>query len=136
MRLNILFFIDIISHTIFERRFYDMTKINVVLEGRFKNSGICNYKEYIGTPGTKFTKDTINSYQVIDETNKDQYSFWKGALGVALLGGWGAVAGLGGKNKKEYLIAIEWTYPKNSTNNKSLILLDERYYKVFVKSMF
>lgn len=50
-----------------------MTKINSIIEGRFKNSGICNYKEYIGTPGTKFTKDIIVSYQVIDETNKDQY---------------------------------------------------------------
>ncbi len=78
----------------------------------------------------------LNLFTVIDETNKDQYSFWKGALGVALLGGLGAVAGIGGKSKNEYLIVIEWIWPKNMPNNKSLILLDDKYYKVFVASMF
>lgn len=48
---------------------------------------------------------------------------------MALFGGLGAVAGIGGKTKKEYLIAIEW-----KDGEKSLI--DEEYYKVFVKSMF
>lgn len=111
-----------------------MAKVNVVLEGIHKGSGICFYRNYLKVGDTELVKDEVSSYTVIDETNKDQYSFWKGALGVALLGGWGAVAGIGGKNKKEYLIAIEWTYPKNA-HNKSLILLDERYYKVFIQSM-
>ena len=113
-----------------------MAKVNIVLEGRCKGYGIWIDKKGIGIGGDNLTKENISSYTVIDESNKDQYSFWKGALGVALLGGVGAVAGIGGKNKKEYLIAIEWVYPKNSTNNKSLILLDERYYKTFVQSMF
>ena len=113
-----------------------MAKINVVLEGTYKDRMVCNEKDFLKIGGEKISKDTISSYEVINETNKEQYSFWKGALGVAILGGWGAIAGLGGKNKKEYLIAIEWTYPKNSTNNKSLIILDDRYYKVFVASMF
>lgn len=76
-------------------------------------------------------KLSISAYTVIDETNKDKYSIWKGALGVALLGGFGAVAGIGGKKKKEYLIAIEW-----KDGEKSLICLDDDAYKVFVKSMF
>lgn len=113
-----------------------MAKINVILEGRFKDSGICNYKECIGTPGIKFKKNIINSYTVIDETNKDQYSFWKGALGVALLGGVGAIAGICGKNKKEYLIAIEWKYNGLYNDNKSLIFIDENYYQTFIRSMF
>ncbi|MBD5521321.1 MAG: hypothetical protein HDR03_08900 [Lachnospiraceae bacterium] len=52
---------------------------------------------------------------------------------MALFGGIGAVAGIGGKNKssKEYLISIEW-----KSGEKSLILLDEKYYKVFIASMF
>lgn len=112
-----------------------MAKINVVLEGRFKNSDVCIYKDYIGTPGTKFIKDTISSYQIVDETNKDQYSFLKGALGAALFGSFGAVAGVGGKNKKEYLIIIEWRYNGLYNDDKSIILLDERYYKVFTNSM-
>ncbi|MCM1549600.1 MAG: hypothetical protein NC100_06485 [Clostridium sp.] len=85
--------------------------------------------------GWNFTKKNISFYQVLDENSKNssEYSFWKGALGVALLGNIGAVAGIGGKNKssKEYLISIEW-----KSGEKSLILLDDKYYKVFMKSMF
>lgn len=132
MRLNIY---DII--TPIESWRVNMGKnINYVLEGKYKNEKISGYKEisvntseYIG--GRSLSKKQITSYTVIDETNKEQYSFWKGALGVALLGRWGAIAGLGGKNKKEYLIAIEW-----KDGEKSLILIDDEYYKVFIKSMF
>lgn len=107
-----------------------MVNINYVIEGQYKNEKISG-GTLLRTASSPFSKRYIYSYTVIDETNKDQYSFWKGALGVALLGGYGAIAGLGGKNKKEYLIAIEW-----KDGEKSLILIDEEYYKVFVKSMF
>lgn len=107
-----------------------MAKINIVLEGKYKNCKINNHGNMLTLDGG-LTKRNISSYTVIDETNKDQYSIWKGALGVALLGGFGAVAGIGGKNKKEYLIAIEW-----KDGEKSLILIDDEYYKVFMKSMF
>ncbi len=106
-----------------------MATINVILEGKNKGTKI--------TGGTMLyangwlSKNTISSYTIIDESNKDQYSIWKGALGVALLGGFGAVAGIGGKKKKEYLIAIEW-----KDGEKSLICIDDEYYKVFIKSMF
>ena len=126
---------DIIT-PIESRRIKMGKNINVVLEGKYKNEKISGYKEIsVNTPeyigGRSLSKKQVSSYQVIDETNKDQYSFWKGALGVALLGGWGAVAGVGGKNKKEYLIAIEW-----KDGERSLILLNDEYYKVFVRSMF
>lgn len=110
-----------------------MAKINIVLEGKYKDVKIRNAGDLIGLSNDNiyFSKKRISSYTVIDETNKDQYSFWKGALGMAVLGGWGAVAGIGGKNKKEYMVAIEW-----KDGEKSLILIDDEYYKVFVKSMF
>lgn len=107
-----------------------MANINYVIEGKYKNEKIrCG--TLLRTNSSPFSKRCISSYTVIDETNKDQYSFWKGALGVALFGGLGAVAGIGGKNKKEYLIAIEW-----KDGDKSLISINDEYYKVFVKSMF
>ena len=110
-------------------------QINIILEGKYKDKKIyissTNANLETSGIGWNFTKNNISSYTVIDETNKDQYSFWKGALGVALFGGIGAVAGIGGKNKKEYLIAIEWT-----DGEKSLILINDEYYKVFIKSMF
>lgn len=110
-----------------------MAKINVVLEGKFKDEKIYGSTFSDGFKIKTYTvnKKQVSSYTVIDETNKDQYSFWKGALGVALLGNFGAVAGIGGKNKKEYLIAIEW-----KDGEKSLIFINDEYYKVFVKSMF
>lgn len=110
-------------------------QINIILEGKYKNKEIYissnNTNLETSGIGWNFTKNNIYSYTVLDETNKDQYSFWKGALGIALFGGLGAVAGLGGKNKKEYLIAIEW-----KDGEKSLIFIDNEYYKVFIKSMF
>ena len=106
-----------------------------VIEGKYKNIKIDYGNRLIWiktTPqSTDVNKWTVSSYTVIDESNKDQYSFWKGALGVALFGGFGAVAGVNGKKTKEYLIAIEW-----KDGDKSLICLDEENYKVFVKSMF
>lgn len=112
-----------------------MAQINIVLEGKYKNEKITS-TSILKIPnaeigGYPLSKNTVSSYTVIDETNKDQYSFWKGALGVALFGGFGAVAGIGGRNKKEYLIAIEW-----KDGEKSLILINDEYYKVLVKSMF
>ena len=112
-----------------------MNKLNIVLEGKYKNEKITSGSNWLKLPkidfGYALTQNHISSYTVIDETNKEQYSFWKGALGVALFGGAGAIAGINGKNRKEYLIAIEW-----KDGEKSLILIDDEYYKVFVKSMF
>ena len=107
-----------------------MKNTNIFLEGKYKNKKIINSGDMLICDGG-LTPRYISSYTVIDESNKDQYSFWKGALGVALFGGFGAVAGVNGKKTKEYLIAIEW-----KDGEKSLICLDEENYKVFVKSMF
>mgnify|MGYP000280180493 CR=1 FL=1 len=105
---------------------------NYVVEGKYKNRKILGGSSLdIDVELQPLNKRYISSYTVIDESNKDQYSFWKGALGVALFGGLGAIAGVNGKKKKEYLIAVEW-----KDGEKSLISLDDEYYKVFVKSNF
>lgn len=104
------------------------------MEGKYKNLKI-DFGNSIWIKDNQYSrimnKLSISTYTVIDETNKDQYSFWKGALGVALFGGFGAIAGVGGKKSKEYLVAVEW-----KDGEKSLLSLDEDAYKVFVKSMF
>lgn len=112
-----------------------MAKTNIVLEGRYKDRNVCINKNCITIAGVEITKKNIISYEVIDESNQGKYSFWRGALGVALLGGFGAVAGIGGK-KKEYLIAIEWPHNALMKEDRSLICIDERYYKTFIRSMF
>ncbi len=111
-----------------------MEKINYVLEGKYKSKKILGGSILdidIDIDLMPIVKRYISSYTIIDETNKDQYSFWKGALGVALLGNIGAIVGIGGKNKMEYLIEIKW-----KDGDKSLIFIDENYYKIFIKSMF
>ena len=111
-----------------------MKTVNVVLEGEWKGQEIFfSTRENALTicGGASLTQDYILSYTVIDETNKDQYSFWKGALGVALLGGLGAIAGVRGKKRTEYLIAINWVYKV-----KSLICIDDELYKKFMMAMF
>lgn len=110
-----------------------MGNINIVLEGKFKDNRIYGVTKdaCLTQSGWDFKPPYVKSYTVIDESNKNQYSLWKGALGVALLGGVGAIAGIGGKKKTEYLIAIEW---KNG--EKSLICIDDEKYKILVKSMF
>lgn len=111
-----------------------MSDINTIIEGEGKGNKLFNLsrdKCISQSIGYDLTSDYITSYTVIDETNKDQYSFWKGALGVALLGGVGAIAGVMGKKRTEYLIAINWIH-----GTKSLIYIDDEYYKTFVRSMF
>lgn len=107
-----------------------MKKINYVLEGKYKNEKI-THGSLLRTYSSPFSKRYISSYTIIDELNKEEYSFWKGAVGAVFFGGLGAIAGINGKSRKEYLISVEW-----KDGNKSLILLDDEYYKVFVKSMF
>lgn len=110
-----------------------MKSINVVLEGRHKGNKIYvshNTLTHSGL-GWDFEPPYVTSYTVIDESNKDQYSFWKGALGVALFGGLGAIAGVKGKKSKEYMVAIQW-----KDGEKSLICIDDECYKTLVKCMF
>ena len=116
-----------------------MPTINYVVEGKLKgrkiSGGTLTIYDSLGRDHV-INKRFVVSYEVIDETKKEKYSMWKGALGVAFLGGIGAVAGIKGNKKKEYLIAIEWVNNQWEDGGKSLILLDENLYKTFIKQMF
>ncbi len=108
---------------------------NYVVEGKYKGIKI-NYgstRVWVETNpySHNINRMYISSYTVIDETNKEEYSFWKGALGVALFGSAGAITGVKGKKTTEYLVSIEW-----KEGGKSLICIDGDCYKVLVKSMF
>ena len=103
-----------------------MAKINIVLEGRHKGCVVHNKKGYLEIMLNKLDKEHVSSYEVIDQFDKDKHYFWRGVAGIVGMAG----------NKKEYLIAINWVYPKNAENNKSLIYIDEKYYKIFIRSMF
>ena len=77
---------------------------NYVVEGKYKNRKILGGSSLdIDVELQPLNKRYISSYTVIDESNKDQYSFWKGALGVALFGGLGVIAGVTAENGVPYL---------------------------------
>ena len=78
-------------------------------------------------------KYEIDSYDVItEETTKSAASgVARGAVGAALLGPVGLLAGMSAKNKGVYTIAIRFKDGK-----KSLIEVDEKIYKEFIKAMF
>ena len=78
-------------------------------------------------------KFSIDVYDVITEdTRKSAASgIARGAVGAALLGPVGMLAGLSAKNKSTVTIAIRFKDGKNS-----LIEVDEKIYKSFVRGMF
>ena len=112
-----------------------MGRVNYVMEGTHKDYPVYKStdKKHLKLGGVELDKLLVASYEVIDEMNRESYSMWKGALGAALFGGLGAVAGIRGKSKKEYLVVIEW---KTKITQKSLLCLDEEYYKILVRSLF
>lgn len=75
----------------------------------------------------------VDSYDVITEDVRKSAASGvaRGAVGAALLGPVGLLAGLSAKNKSTVTIAIRFKDGKNS-----LIEVDEKIYKNFIRSMF
>lgn len=75
----------------------------------------------------------VESYDVItEETRKSAASgIARGAVGAALLGPVGLLAGLSAKNKSTVTVAVRFKDGKNS-----LIEVDEKVYKAFIRAMF
>ncbi len=123
---------DIVYAIILKKENECMSRKNCVLKGWFEGKKINLGPDCLYIWGEKdFTKYSISSYTVIDQTERSEYDLWKGMAGMAMFGDGGSVFGIGGKKTKEYLISIEW-----KDGEKSLILIDEEYYKTFVASMF
>lgn len=78
-------------------------------------------------------KTTVESYEIVDEeTRKSAASgVARGAVGAALLGPIGLMAGLSAKNKNTYTIALRFKDGKNS-----LIEIDQKIYKVLIRKLF
>lgn len=111
---------------------------NMVIAGDYLGKGVSNIggavqifldrKNYV-----LLDKFGIDSYDVItEETSKSAASgIARGAVGAALLGPVGLLAGVSAKNKGVYTIAIRFKDGKNS-----LIEVDDKVYKNFVRAMF
>ena len=81
----------------------------------------------------KLTKETVESYEVMDEESRTSATsaVGRGILGSLLLGPIGAAAALSAKKKGTYVVAIQFKDGK-----KSLLEIDDKLYKVLVKSLF
>lgn len=109
---------------------------NKVIKGKYNNKKIFSNSEFltfyeVGTDPIR--KPYVSEYELITEEKMKSgtSAILRGAAGMALLGGVGVLAGLTAKTKGIYTIAILW-----KDGERSLIEIDEKLYKVLVKSMF
>ena len=79
------------------------------------------------------TKDIIEDYEVMDEEKrmKATSAVGRGLVGGFLLGPVGLLAGLSAKKKGVYIVALQFRDGK-----KSLLEVDEKIYKILLKSLF
>jgi hypothetical protein len=110
---------------------------NKVIEGDYKNSQVFamfdDLKILVGFKSIYLNKDTVEEYEVIDqEKNKSAGStILKAGVGSLFLGPIGLLAGVAGKQKGIYLIAVAFKDGK-----KSLLEVDEKVYKTILRKMF
>lgn len=78
-------------------------------------------------------KNTVEDYEIMDETHSKSAvsAVGRGLVGGFLLGPVGLLAGLSAKSKGVHIIAVQFKDGK-----KSLIEIDEKIYKAFLKSCF
>ena len=78
-------------------------------------------------------KDTVEAYEVIDEQHKTKAmsAIGRGMIGSMALGPVGLLAGLSAKKKGTYLVAVKFRDGK-----ESLLELDDKLYKIIVKTLF
>ncbi|NFG22695.1 hypothetical protein FDF11_08305 [Clostridium botulinum] len=111
---------------------------NKVIAGDYKGA---NVSSVLGTVSIlvslketiEIKKSTVDAYEVItDEQRKSAASgIARGAVGAALLGPVGLLAGLSAKNKGTYTVAIKFKDGKNS-----LIEINDKIYKTLLKILF
>ncbi len=113
---------------------------NIVVAGDYEGKVICSNIagvyisiNFTGSKKVMLNKYEIETYEVITEDIRKSASSGviRGAVGATLLGPVGLLAGLSAKNKGTYTIAIKFKDGKNS-----LIEIDEKIYKAFVKACF
>lgn len=85
------------------------------------------------TSKVEINKGMVESYEVITEESRKSAAsgIARGAIGAALLGPVGLLAGLSAKNKGTHTIAIKFKDGKNS-----LIEIDDKIYNNLIRALF
>lgn len=111
---------------------------NKVIAGDYLNASVMNMFGNISLSVGPNHSVAINKYQVVqyevvdEEKRKSATSaVGRGLVGGLILGPVGLLAGLSAKSKGIHIIALEFKDGK-----KSLIEIDDKIYKEFIKKMF
>lgn len=114
---------------------------NKVIAGDYTNwvvkgggfGGVSIYESTWSTNGVKLDKSTVDSYELMTEEKMKSGSsaILRGALGAAVLGPVGILAGLTAKNKGIYNVAVQF-----KSGKKALLEIDDKLYKVLMRDLF
>ena len=111
---------------------------NKVIAGDYKGKSVSKtfgtvYIQKTMLDTLEINKETVDGYELI--TDKQQKSavsgVARGAVGAALLGPVGMLAGLSAKSKGKYTVAIQF-----KTGENSLLEVDDKLYNAIVKNCF
>lgn len=111
---------------------------NEVLAGKYKGCSVnllTGGGAYISVNPlpVNIDKSTVSTYEVVteDKIKSGSSAIIRGAMGSAILGPVGLLAGLSAKNKGIITIVILW-----KDDSQSLIEIDDKIYKAFLIGMF
>ena len=111
---------------------------NKVIAGDYEGKSVANAIKNLAIitgflKKIEVTKETLDSYEVMDENSKTSAvsAVGRGLVGSFLLGPVGLLAGLSAKKKGVHIVALQFKDGK-----KSLLEIDDKLYKVLMKSMF
>ena len=109
---------------------------NKVIAGAYqgKNIGQTFGSAYlqIGLVKTIFLKEIVSNYEILDTNSRKSASsaVLRGALGAALLGPVGLLAGLSAKNKNSKVIALKF-----KDGQECVVEVDDKIFKAILKSL-
>lgn len=104
---------------------------NRVIEGRYKGE----YLKLLGEwDNSHISKKTVDHYEVLDQESAKSMSsaLTRGLVGGALLGPVGIAAAVTAKSRNIWTVVV---YYKDS-DEKSLLEMDDKTYRLFLKKMF
>lgn len=111
---------------------------NTVVAGDYKNKNLILENDLLYIMEGLFkkypiNKDTVEEYEVLDENSRVSGSsaIGRAFIGSAILGPAGLLAAVTAKKKNTIVVAVQFKDGK-----KSLIELNEKYYKCLVRSFF
>lgn len=103
---------------------------NRVIAGKYNGTSLYTFGEW----RLPISKDTVSHYEVLDQESAKSISsaLTRGIVGSALLGQVGIAAAVTAKTKNIYTVVV---YYKDS-DEKSLLEMDDKTYRLFLKQMF